>query len=356
MTFADFHHLVLLVSTNPLPNFVVAEFFLQAGIPIHRIWLIHSEDNKLQTGTSFQTGRLERLLRSRWKDQKPDLQFERISLSDVGDGQMIRRDIRQKMLSEDAWQHNPKFHLNYTGGTKAMATHVYLQLQEKQERGERCFSYLDANNFRLLLDEEGLFPLSGSGDLRQKVHISFADLIQLHGFKRKNSDKDCSFDPSHDRDLFNKFCVQAEDRERQNGKFLERYLFAKIQEKFSDKLREKNEILMNWEIRKQDWRTYFELDIILMQGYQLTGMSCTINDRKGKVKLKGFEIIHRCRQIGGDEAKAIIVSGLEGENRKLQQELEYETGGTRKNILALGLAELRDEKIYLKKIEEFIFS
>ena len=358
----QFTHLVLLIGTNPLPNFVVADFFLHSGIPLERIWLVYSEKNDYQAGTFSQAENLERLLSSKWKGKAPTLKFplKKISLADVGDGKMIRMNIREKMIQSEKWPNDVNFHLNYTGGTKVMATHVYLQLQKNCPRGKHPFSYLDANNFRLLLDGKGLFPLPGAADLRTKVFLSFADLIRLHGFSRTNQGN--SDDSSiQDTENFNKLIASNPDLTT-NGHFLERCLYTKIKKRFEKKLGTQNDLLLNWVIKKSDWTTRFELDIIVMQGYQLTGISCTITGsrgehRKKRVKLKGFEIIHRCRQIGGDEAKAIIVSSLGPEGtRELQEELEYDTGGTKKNILALGLDDLKMNDKYLTKIEKLIFS
>ncbi|MGC8651581.1 MAG: DUF1887 domain-containing protein, partial [Minisyncoccia bacterium] len=52
----------------------------------------------------------------------------------------------------------------------------------------------------------------------------------------------------------------------------------------------------------------FELDIFLINGYQLIGISLTTSTRQGECKLKGFEVIHRVKQIGGDESKAILIT------------------------------------------------
>ncbi len=100
----------------------------------------------------------------------------------------------------------------------------------------------------------------------------------------------------------------------------------------------------NWEIQKEAWETHFELDVIMLRGYQLIGVSCTTSANKSVCKSKGFEIIHRTSQIGGDEAKAIIVTGLCSEQKdNLQEELTLETGSTSSNILALGKDDWKED-------------
>ncbi len=347
----EFKHLVLLIGTNPLPNFVVADYFLKINSKIKTIWLVHSEENRLQGGTNQQARNLEDLLKKRWVNKHSSLTFplEKISLSDVSDAVVIRREIEKKMLKRIA---SDSFHLNYTGGTKAMAIHTYLCLQELPSNQQRSFSYLDTNNFRLIGDDEKII----ADKLREKISLEFAELIALHGFIRKNTDKDCPVNKQEQERLFNRFIEPGKKEDLKDGRWLEVYIAQKIRDKMSHKFNN-SKLLQNWEIRKADWRTYFELDIILLYGYHLVGLSCTIASSKEKAKLKGFEIIQRCKQIGGDEVRAIIVTGLEqGVTELLQEELEYESGGTKKNILALGLADLRKEELYLRKIEDFVFN
>lgn len=39
-----FEHLILLIGTNPLPNFVVAEYFLRENSNLKNLYLIYSEE------------------------------------------------------------------------------------------------------------------------------------------------------------------------------------------------------------------------------------------------------------------------------------------------------------------------
>ena len=349
--YEEFRHLILLIGANPLPNFVVAEYFLQINPNIETIWLIHSEGNSLQAGTDTQAKNLEALLRKRWQGKHSRLRFplEKISVSDVSDAATIRRDVERKMLKR--WSCSDEFHLNYTGGTKVMATHVYLRLQEQQRQDQQPFSYLDANNFRLVGDDYGIIV----DELRQKVQIDFEDLIALHGFVRKNRDGPSKFGNAELEERFRKLITPGKKADLEGGYWLEDYLVRKIRHTLDGKLNDPNGILQNWEIKKLDWRTRFELDIILLHGYHLIGLSSYKGNRKNEAKKKGFEIIQRVRQIGGDEARAIIVAGLEQLNTSLlQEELEYELGRSRKNVMALGLADLRKEALYLRKIEKFV--
>jgi len=349
--YKEFNHLILLIGTNPLPNFVVADYFLQNNRNIKTIWLLHSEANALQAGTDGQARNLEALLHKRWHGQHANLRFplEKVSLSDVSHAATIREELERRMLRR--WGADDEFHLNYTGGTKAMAIHAYLCLQERQKRGQRPFSYLDANNFRLVGDDADII----ADNLREKVQIEFADLIGLHGFiQKKTQDGRQKHENAELERAFDQFS-HGKKVDIAGGDWLEDYLAQKISNTLDGQLNNPNGVLQNWKIKKPNWRKDFELDIILLHGYHLIGLSCTTKDDESIVKQKGFEIIQRTRQIGGDEARAIIVSGLErSPTIRLQAELEYEFGRTQKNIMALGLADLRDEALYLRKIREFV--
>ena len=239
--YQKFTHLVLLIGTNPLPNFVVADYFLQKNPNIKTIWLLHSEANALQAGTDKQAKNLEGLLRKRWEGKHPSLRFplEKVSLSDVSRAATIREDLERKMLRR--WNTADEFHLNYTGGTKAMAIHAYLCLQERQKRGQRPFSYLDANNFRLVGDDADII----ADNLREKVQIEFADLIRLHGFERIHQDSPPQFESAELEQTFNRFIEPGKKADIRDGRWLEDYLVRKIRETLDEKFNNPNGVLQD---------------------------------------------------------------------------------------------------------------
>ncbi len=234
-----------------------------------------------------------------------------------------------------------------------MATHIYHCLQESKWNKKQAFSYLDANNFRLVVDEYGVVV----DDLRQVVKLEFADLIGLHGFQRTNEDKD-DIDEAQAFQAYQKYISdpRTHSMNEKDGKPFEVYLKNKLKDRFGAGMNGDKSILHNWEIKKPHWNTHFEMDIILLNGYHLTGISSTVSFKKDSCKNKGFEVILRTRQIGGDEARAILITrSNRNQTRLLQQELIYETGRNQENILVLGIDDLRNEALYLRKIEEFVF-
>lgn len=415
-TFTD---LILLIGTNPLPNFIVAEYFLKNNNALQRIWFVYSEETGKQASTKKQADNLEDILKKIYSNTI-SFTLNGIALSDVSNAKVIKENTDEKLIGR--LPHGAHVHLNYTGGTKAMGTHVYRTLEQDSTKNLiRSYSYLDGRNFQIVNDE-GLIIAT---DLRKEVSISFIKLINLHGFKRKNEPSDSLFnsavtifrrtieqsqldgyfqaDGGYDRTLFENNdgygdlakkktalkdnlkthlakgifleVVQAMPGEYQlfdksgnfvepssnkkceyaieflDGKWFEEYVYAAL----------KNTLLLsnvvidkNWVIDKTGWTTDFEMDVTLLNGYQLIGISCTTSDKTHVCKSKGFEIILRTRQIGGDEAKAVLITRLcDEQKRRLQDVLELNTGATSGNILVLGKNDLKEE-LLKQAIKNFI--
>jgi hypothetical protein len=416
----DFNKLILLVGTNPLPNFVVAEYFLRNNHSLNEIIFLYSEENQYQRGTREYAENLQKLLQGRHKNI--NLNFRSIHLSDISSAKEIERNLEERLTSHLENSHS--IHLNYTGGTKVMATHIYRWIENYAKRNKitASFSYLDARKFQIVDDAQERI----TDDLRKEIGLNLEELIKLHGFERKNEPSD------DDLNLFNnaieKFkelidngsigtylknyseyrqkiftdekgnlirkTKELKSRIKENiaqgvlldviksmpdeyklfnddgsfkelktnkhtekaiefldGKWLELYVYKVLTEKISDK---NIALYNNWEIKKPEWQSpnqKFELDIILIKGYQLIGISCTTSDRKFLCKSKGFEIFTRTRQIGGEEARAVLITMLP-DPKDLQGELEVDTGG-KENILVLGANDLKED-VLVGTICEFI--
>ncbi len=129
-----------------------------------------------------------------------------------------------------------------------------------------------------------------------------------------------------------------------DGQWLEMHVFRALQQTFAEQDLQA-QLCMGLELRKPQWQTYFEVDLAALIGYQFLGVSCTTYDQKSACKNKGFEIVHRVRQIGGDEIremlKMMLITCVNPLNQeRLQQELAVATGSGRANILVCGLADL----------------
>lgn len=128
-----------------------------------------------------------------------------------------------------------------------------------------------------------------------------------------------------------------------NGKWFEWYVYSQIKSELLDrKLKEGEHFGISLKAQKKD-SPYFELDIFLINGYQLIGISLTTSSTRELCKLKGFEVIHRVRQIGGDESKAILITGMDkSKTEDLQKDLAYETGSTQKRFVVFGIDDWAD--------------
>jgi len=328
-----FEHLILLIGTNPLPNFVVAEYYLQNNPELKNIWLVHSEKTNSHEGTYTYAENLVNALKVRHPNNP--VRFNFIPLSNISDANKISFDIRTLLIIPEL-KGNSSVHLNYTGGTKVMGTHVYLSLKQEDKRLSKSFSYLDARTFKIVDDEKGYIR----EDLRDTVSLTFSELIQVHGFERKNKDSNNDFEGvmrefrelikrgklkevfhangGYDRAIFEsknkkgKLAEKIEDIDPNiianstpndvfqrilsalpddykifkkgsgknfkraikflDGGWFEEYIYKVLKENFNQP---NIEILKDWEIRKDGWTGNFQLDVILLRGYQLIGISCT---------------------------------------------------------------------------------
>lgn len=425
----DCTDLILLIGTNPLPNYVVAKYFSKNknNPTLQRIWLVHSEEKNHQAGTNIQAENLGGILK-----KQPDFNKDifMVALSDVSNAQAIVSDINSLLIRHESLPKGASVHLNYTGGTKVMGVHVYHAVkQEEQKNLSKSYSYLDGRNFRIVDDSGRVI----ADDLRGEISISFEEMIKLHGFSRVNKASDPGFslaiegfitlvnnnrlndyyridNGGYNRALFvreekgyekktHQLAMRIKDlkddlrRYKPKGAFLsivnampegyrffdtsgqfvsptmdthcdhaikfldggwlEEYVYTVLKKEF----KKPYSIDKNWEIQKENWentKNKFQLDVLLLRGYQLTGVSCTTSTDKSLCKSKGFEIIHRTRQIGGDEAKAIILTRLCNEpTETLQEELTVDTGSTSSNILALGVYDWKEDMLK-KKIQQFL--
>jgi len=93
----NFENLVLLVGTNPLPNYVIADYFLKINQNLSKIWLIYAKENELQGGTLSHVESLEKIISKNFKGKHSSLKYplEKIGLSDVSYARTIQSEIRE---------------------------------------------------------------------------------------------------------------------------------------------------------------------------------------------------------------------------------------------------------------------
>ena len=419
----NFENLVLLVGTNPLPNYVVGKYFLINNPDLKKIWLVYSEKQN-NFGTKEIAERIKDVLNKDFSN------FGFCPLENIS----VARDIKKNVETNILEKLTNSLHLNYTGGTKAMAVHVYRAIEKYEQIGIKSFSYLDARIFVLTDDEKGII----TEDLRKSIDISFDNLIKLHGYEKYKEEENYLFwkDALHEFEhiiqarklkkyldwktkIIRKIYYSNGDFEKKvkkateniskglddfnndpfkqdvicilnkippehsildlncnlwipetninndsynsrirhaidflDGKWLENYVYEILKDGLSKNI----SISLNWKLKKEKNGKDFELDIVTINGYQICGISITTSQKEDLCKSKGFEVFHRVNQIGGDEAKAILITCLthnsdKGDQiTKMEDDLRVETNS---NILVLGLEDLVKEKLLLK-ITEFI--
>ena len=73
------------------------------------------------------------------------------------------------------------------------------------------------------------------------------------------------------------------------------------------------------------------------------------------VKTKGFEVILRSSQMGGDEARAVLVTLLEARNAiNLENDLKASLGASGSRFMVLGIDDLKIERMW-DKLEKHIY-
>ena len=424
-------HLVLLVGTNPLPNYVVASLLKDS---ISKISLIYSENTNDQKGTRD----LKNYLLNEIRRIIPEITCYEIPLNDISSSARIRQDLTRYLKISS----NECVHLNYTGGTKPMSVHVYNYI--KQNWPDALLSYVDPRKDRLMYDGSST---QADVNLRDTVKIDDINtLLYLHGYERKNSknedvlnctnplgcfkeiikkDKQKDYIEWRDkylrpifwskRDKFletpNEFKDNMEDEDRQDvsrlisnfknglsveirnllnsfedvnkiidsegnllvaeicsskrsyetrvtrsvkefldGKWLEYVVKDEIENMNKEK---KLHCVHSLLASKLKAAKTLELDLAIIRGFQLTGISVTTESKMGMCKMKAFEVIHRTSQLGGDESRACLVTALDTKKiAEFKDDILFLTGGTEEHFEVIGI---EDWNCVGKRVEKFVF-
>lgn len=424
-----------------MTNYVAAQYFSRQNEDLERIWLIHSEKTELDFGTKEYAENLKKVLEKEIKEDYPRIDINLKSISDISRAEIITEEIKD-MLEEEGIE---EVHLNYTGGTKAMAVHIYRALEDELP-DHFSASYLDARYYQLIFDgNSDLY----TDDLRESIEISWENLFRLHDLKIKldqnkngqntpqntiyiyypkneelNTILECianmakagklmdlkKFSLAKDEDISEKSPFKTlgqNDSIEKLGlkpkdivdKALAKFNIADNKELFDllavfpDENRLVNEdgswryekfpicsgnseiqfiqfiegkwfdAYIAWVLNKlvrgceaiaelSKWG--FEVDVLIKNGYQICGISCGTSSEKRVLKLKGLEVILRSRQLGGDEARAVVATLFDSEKAsKSEQDLRAASGTRQQTVMVLGINDLVPETM-ASKIKEFL--
>lgn len=152
-------HLVLLVGSNPLPNYVAGQLLCPTG----QIYLVHSTATKEHAEKLSDKFGLQRC--------------PRCNLRDLGKDESNPQKIYQKVqtLLVDEIPAGQTVGLHYTGGTKVMSVHAY-EAARQSGRPVVC-SYLDARTLSMVIVGQ-----HGQQDIwtAAEIEITVEDIIDLH--------------------------------------------------------------------------------------------------------------------------------------------------------------------------------
>lgn len=166
-------HLILLVGSNPLPNWVAGQLLWRKTKPDNRLFLVHSGD------TFSVAERLRDLLceQDSTLDRENHFRFIRVDEADAGNIQTELAKINNQAPSGDVG-------LNYTGGTKVMAVQAHKTIRDVVTGRRLVCSYLDARTYEMRFDPPDNV---GNKKVLTDVNIKLEELLTLHDIELKPS-------------------------------------------------------------------------------------------------------------------------------------------------------------------------
>lgn len=244
--------LVLLVGSNPLPNYLAEQILAPA-----RVRLVYTPET---------VGPFERM--------RDTFGPERVTPRPVGAADP--RAIRQAFddLHERA-------HLCYTGGTKVMAAHARMAFAGLGRRDHDA-SYVDERRGVLRRDD-------GVEHRLEQVRLTIDTVLAVHGCQvvRMNRLTEAPYQP---RDA-------AEQLEYDVARWVREHT--------------QGDVRFGVHFRLPGGRQC-EVDVAVVRGHRLFILSCTTTADLGRCKNKLLEVALRARQLGGDLARSALVCGLDG--------------------------------------------
>jgi hypothetical protein len=334
-------NLMLLIGTNPLPNYVTAKLLANQNTRLHL----------LVTDEIIKADIHKRLVKLLGREMEDESQYLPVPSSNPQE--ILHLVAERILLCQGSWG------LNYTGGKKSMSTHAYQAMEQTMAaRKQKCvYSYLDADTLKLIINyaDQQISPY-----VHTYVKVTIQTILEMHGrglhgyhenpFHPEVGATLVEFSQDHCNrekwrewansnlkrpdggDLnqtqaksiritenapaliagktldelcseWNQIKNPAEIAKWLHGSWLDDYIHAEA--KIAAETTEIHQVVSSL---KPKGLSEFEVDVVAMQGYRLFAISATTDDEKGLAKLKLFEVMVRARQMGGDEAKIALVT------------------------------------------------
>lgn len=340
--------LVLLVGSNPLPNFLTA-----CALRPARVTLVYTNE------TQDAKDRLQSELKCAL-GEGATCDEDKGFVEDATCATTVRRVLDDLLRHRDG-----NVLLNYTGGTKVMSSHARLAFLEARGKPEHA-SYLDEGGAgsepRLRFDDGNSMPLTDYGN----VPLTLAIVLGLHGIRHQPRQAHppaptaddareilCKVlpQPKLARDLYDE-CRRLEkagnptratskpfeanrwdlklsvpvlptngqleglaNRKERDSWFKQWYKFIGgewLEEWLGERIRGLGlqpapEVTVGFDAFRGTTETQLEIDVAVIRGHRSYFISCTTDTTKPICKSKLFEVTVRSRQLGGDLARAALV-------------------------------------------------
>lgn len=359
--------LILLVGSNPLPNYLAAMALKPSTI--HLVYTDETErpKDRLHAALSADLGSSVTIDGDAFVDDP----FSALAVGDKV------RDLIAKCNAA---------HLHYTGGTKVMSAHALKAFYENAGRPENA-SYLDEAQTCLRFD--GNLPSRSLSDCG--VTLTLDRILQLHGITQKTRSsvnggpgqtdfqaiatavlqrpqlasclygekkrlEDSSFSEAKEtpciandhgvalsapvippKEGMNKKCFDTWCKFI-GGEWLEDWVATKIREVG---LTGSAEIAVGVNCSRAGSERPFEVDVAVIRGQRSYFISCTTDMTRSICKSKAFEILVRARHMGGDLARSALVSLLPGNAVTELQEDVADAWGSANATRIFGLEDMK---------------
>ena len=319
--------LIFTVGTNPLPVWVAWHHLKDKLPPPVQVRFVHTK------GTIPERERLEEYCKDK------DAEFLNPIQTSAGNPRTVRDAIR--VIVNDLPNDTNLLHVHYTGGTKVMGVETVAALEASLPQGIHLdTSYLDARA------KSGPAIVNSAGknwvkDARKGIDPDLCQIARLNGFMvgpfthehwswrtKLWETVSCPAPRNPTEQELNEGTVAPDIQ-------LEYDAYAAFQKALQTFKRTNYQLFHSVHARRAgatNLRTRpFELDVIAVLGYQIVVISRTVGNDPKRIKQKGLEAIIRARQLGGDEARAIVLCGSQPftqEAKLIESELQDETGSS----------------------------
>ncbi|RAL20659.1 hypothetical protein DL240_15185 [Lujinxingia litoralis] len=365
--------LILLVGSNPLPNYLVAR-----ALRPECVGLVYTKETEVAKDR----------LKSELQRVLGNSNIVDAFVQDATCALTVRRTIARLLAQGNQIG---SFELNYTGGTKVMAAHARIAFAESGGMPEQS-SYLDEggkdvqprlryDNGRALSLEELCSPalelqtvlaLHGinhrprssregapTQDDARKILCAvlqepelakklYEERIRLETLRKPKVAVSEPFQPSaYGLDLSIRGLPESEQTNSRlykswykfiGGEWLEEWIGTKIGEL---EMTPVPEVVVGVNAFRGENRANLEVDVAVVRGHRTYFVSCTTDDTKSRCKSKLFEVAVRSRQLGGDLARAALVCLADDKTvRELQQDINDLWGATN-TTRVFGLSDLK---------------